>query len=197
MGEGEQSEARVEARTFTLAEPLAPRVVPHALLARGPDCLADLGELPGPGAKTAFGVVAVEPARVWRTRRRLSWRTTSAAAPGTGSPRRRPTDGVGRPRASCGAWWCTPGARGCARGAVRTRARVRQLASRLPVRCAEGPPAQGSWASEGPPAVRLDNRPWRRTATRMRRGSRRNVGEQAFSRTTLTMHSAGTVRACA
>ncbi|MFF2655851.1 DUF6183 family protein [Kitasatospora sp. NPDC058032] len=66
VDEGEQSEARVEARTFAFAEPLEPGAVPYALVGLSPDCLADLGELPPPGRATAFGVVAVEPAEVWR-----------------------------------------------------------------------------------------------------------------------------------
>ncbi|MFE6872400.1 DUF6183 family protein [Kitasatospora sp. NPDC057692] len=62
----EESETRIEARTFAFAEPLEPDAVPHALVALRPDCLADLGELPRPGEETAFGVVAVEPAEVWQ-----------------------------------------------------------------------------------------------------------------------------------
>ncbi|MFE7193359.1 DUF6183 family protein [Kitasatospora sp. NPDC057541] len=66
VDEGEQSEARVEARTFAFSEPLEPGAVPYALVGLSPDCLADLGQLPPPGKATVFGVVAVEPAEVWR-----------------------------------------------------------------------------------------------------------------------------------
>ncbi|MFJ8433160.1 DUF6183 family protein [Kitasatospora sp. NPDC094019] len=62
----EEPEGRVEARTFAFAEPLEAEAVPGVLVALGLDCLMDLGDLPKPGAKTAFGVVAVEPAEVWR-----------------------------------------------------------------------------------------------------------------------------------
>ncbi|WP_327074727.1 DUF6183 family protein [Kitasatospora purpeofusca] len=62
----EEPEGRVEARTFAFAEPLEPGAVPGALLALGLDCLTDLGELPEPGRRTAFGVVPVEAAEVWQ-----------------------------------------------------------------------------------------------------------------------------------
>ncbi|KJY35524.1 DUF6183 family protein [Streptomyces sp. NRRL S-495] len=62
----EEPEGRVEARTFAFPEPLEPDAVPGTLVALGLDCLADLGELPEPGRKTAFGVVPVEAAEVWR-----------------------------------------------------------------------------------------------------------------------------------
>ncbi|WP_406111557.1 DUF6183 family protein [Kitasatospora purpeofusca] len=62
----EEPEGRVEARTFAFAEPLEADTVPGALLALGLDCLTDLGDLPEPGTKTAFGVVPVEAAEVWQ-----------------------------------------------------------------------------------------------------------------------------------
>ncbi|SDT29891.1 hypothetical protein SAMN05216371_1815 [Streptomyces sp. TLI_053] len=62
----EEPEGRVEARTFALAEPLDAEAVPAVLVRLGLDCLSELGELPKPGARTAFGVVAVEPAEVWQ-----------------------------------------------------------------------------------------------------------------------------------
>ncbi|MER5351474.1 DUF6183 family protein [Kitasatospora sp. NPDC002551] len=62
----EEPEGRVEARTFAFADPLEPDAVPGALVALGLDCLVDLGDLPGPGEETAFGMVAVEPAEVWQ-----------------------------------------------------------------------------------------------------------------------------------
>ncbi|KOV11611.1 hypothetical protein ADK60_34375 [Streptomyces sp. XY431] len=62
----EEPEGRVEARTFAFPEPLEPDALPGALVALGLDCLTDLGELPKPGRKTAFGVVPVEAAEVWR-----------------------------------------------------------------------------------------------------------------------------------
>ncbi|MFE6749409.1 DUF6183 family protein [Kitasatospora purpeofusca] len=74
----EEPEGRVEARTFAFAEPLGsdvstdvstdvlPDALPGVLVALGLDCLTDLGELPEPGRKTAFGVVPVEAAEVWR-----------------------------------------------------------------------------------------------------------------------------------
>ncbi|MFD7417613.1 DUF6183 family protein [Kitasatospora purpeofusca] len=62
----EEPEGRVEARTFAFAEPLEPDGVPGALLSLGLDCLTDLGELPEPRRRTAFGVVPVEAAEVWQ-----------------------------------------------------------------------------------------------------------------------------------
>ncbi len=69
-------------RTFAFAQPLDAEAVPGALVALGLDCLTDLGDLPKPGAKTAFAVVAVESAEVWQ-RLFAASSTGGADAPGS------------------------------------------------------------------------------------------------------------------
>ncbi|MEU3827565.1 DUF6183 family protein [Streptomyces sp. NPDC029080] len=56
----EQSNGRVEARVFDLAEPLDARTVPSALLALGLECLR------GTGKKTPLSVTVCPPALAWR-----------------------------------------------------------------------------------------------------------------------------------
>lgn len=55
----EESNGRVEAREFRLAEPLAARAVPAALLSLGLDCLRE------PSARNPFAAVACSPAEAW------------------------------------------------------------------------------------------------------------------------------------
>ncbi|WP_406503222.1 DUF6183 family protein [Streptomyces sp. NBC_01602] len=56
----EESNGRIEARLFDLAEPLDVGSVPNALLALGLECLR------GAGKKTDLSVAACPPAQVWR-----------------------------------------------------------------------------------------------------------------------------------
>ncbi|WP_333776170.1 DUF6183 family protein [Streptomyces sp. IBSBF 3136] len=56
----EESNGRIEARVFDLAEPLDPESVPTALLTLGLECLR------GAGKKTAVSVAVRPPAQAWR-----------------------------------------------------------------------------------------------------------------------------------
>lgn len=56
----EESNGRIEARVFDLAEPLDARLVPNALLTLGLECLG------GAGKKTALSVAVLPPAQAWR-----------------------------------------------------------------------------------------------------------------------------------